>query len=156
MEDMRFKTALAWLIGDVALVDAAHSLGTQVWTSKVDEVCLCELGEDLFYEARAIGEARWLDGRTLVGEPDRVPSPPAMSIPSPKELAALLQDLTHQYARANQGSEVHPLGKATVVGLQEVMGGALPPGVLQGYGITFEDGSTYLVNVHAIPRAQPK
>lgn len=80
-----------------------------------------------------------------------------MATPSPEQLSEALRSLADSYAKANQGSGEHPLGLATVLPLQEVLQPGSPlPGVLQGYGIRFEDGTTYLVNVHLIPGTVPK
>lgn len=90
--------------------------------------------------------------------PNEVPHPPCVTsgMPTPQELADALRSLTHSYAEANRGSAEHPLGKATVGTLQEIIPQAKAfPGVLQGYAIRFEDGSTYLVNVHLIPGSTP-
>lgn len=77
-------------------------------------------------------------------------------MPTPRELADALLDLTASHAKANAGSSSHVLGKARVGPLQEIVPqAAAMAGVLQGYGIRFEDGSTYLVNVHLIPATAP-
>ncbi len=73
-----------------------------------------------------------------------------MATPAPGDLADLLRSLTAQYAAANQGSAEHPLGRATVGTIQEMIP-KTPPAVLQGYAIRFEDGTTFLVNVHRMP-----
>jgi hypothetical protein len=79
-----------------------------------------------------------------------------MATPDPTALADLLRTITAQYATANQGSDEHALGHATVGTLQEVLPQAAHfPGVVAGYAIRFKDGSTYLVNVHLIPATQP-
>lgn len=73
-----------------------------------------------------------------------------MAAPKPEDLAQALRTITEAYAAANQGSAEHPLGRATVGSIQDMVPKA-PPAVLQGYAIRFEDGTTYLVNVHLMP-----
>jgi len=75
--------------------------------------------------------------------------------PDTAELSECLQTLAHSYARANQGSDGHPLGHAEVGPIESLLQRAglppPPPSVKGGFAVRFPDGTTYLVNVHRMP-----
>lgn len=75
--------------------------------------------------------------------------------PDTAELSSTLQDLASSYARANQGSDAHPLGHAEVGNIETLLQRAglppPPPAVKGGFALRFPDGTTYLVNVHRMP-----
>jgi hypothetical protein len=82
-----------------------------------------------------------------------------MKTPDANEVASALQASAHAYARANQGSDAHPLGHAEVGSFEEIFSKekfARPPGVLSGFAVRFKDGTTYLVNVHQVPGTVPR
>jgi hypothetical protein len=78
-----------------------------------------------------------------------------MAAPETDALAACLQQLASDYARANRGSDEHPLGRAEVGSIADLLQRTgmppLPDSVKGGFAVRFEDGTTYLVNVHRMP-----
>lgn len=79
-----------------------------------------------------------------------------MTTPSSEDLADIIRDCVQSYVNANQGSGEHPLGKAVLNNITAV----LPhlknaPSVKGGFAISFEDGTTFLVNVHQMPGTVP-
>lgn len=94
------------------------------------------------------------DMGSLGSEPGSVPEMPRPT-PDTAELSATLQDLASSYARANQGSDEHPLGHAEVGPIADLLQRAglppPPPSVKGGFALRFPDGTTYLVNVHRMP-----
>ena len=75
--------------------------------------------------------------------------------PSTAELADAIRSCVQAYVNANQGSDAHPLGRAELGSLNDVLPHLKAvPSVKGGFAVRFKDGTVFLVNVHEMPKPQ--